>query len=74
MNRRNNVENTPKVPKKVNKSTTVGEKYPQLEGRKSRERVVFAITKRSNHMPTFTKMEMTQTRGVFSRMALNQNS
>jgi hypothetical protein len=32
------------------------------------------ITKRSNHMPTFTKIESIQTSVVFSRTDLNQKN
>ena len=32
------------------------------------------MTKRSNHMPTFTKIERTHTIVVFSRTALNQKN
>src|SRR5476649_2957259 len=61
MKRRNNTENTPNVPKNVKMSTTVGLSTPQLDGRKSRVSDVQMMTKRSNHMPRFTKSESTQT-------------
>ena len=71
---RKRTEKNPKVQKKVNMSTTVGEEKPQLEGRKSRDKVVLAMTNRSNNMPTLTKMAMIHTNGVFSRIFLNQKS
>src|ERR1700690_2151432 len=71
---RKRTEKTPNVPKKVKMSTTVGEKYPQLDGRKSRASEVEMMTKRSNHIPRFTKRESIQTSAVLRRTALNQKN
>ena len=53
---RNNVKNKPKLPASIDKSTQVGIKTNQLEGKKSRLSEATMITNRSNHMPTFTKI------------------
>ena len=52
----------------------VGEKLPQLEGRKSRVSEVTAITKRSNHMPMFTKIDTTKSTAGLRRNFRIQNS
>ncbi len=62
------------MPKNVKISTMDGEKYPQLDGRKSRASEVTMITKRSNHMPTLTKRQRIQTSVVLLRTALNQKN
>tara|TARA_B100001758_G_C18293338_1_gene548254 strand:+ start:782 stop:1012 length:231 start_codon:yes stop_codon:yes gene_type:complete len=54
---KNSVEKSPKLPISIMMSTFVGEKYAQLDGRKSRLKEVIVITKRSNHIPMFTKIE-----------------
>ena len=46
----------------------------QLEGRKSRCSDVTMMTKRSNHMPTLTSIEMTNTTGSVRRTLRNQNN
>src|SRR5262245_53035248 len=47
-------------------------KYPQLDGRKSRASDVQMMTKRSNHMPTFTKSPTMSVAIGLVRTLLNQ--
>jgi hypothetical protein len=72
--RRNRSPKKPIVPEKMLQSTQVGRYMAHDDGRKSRCSEVTMMTKRSNHMPTLTKIEITQTRAVFSRIFLNQKS
>lgn len=73
-NNMNSVKNKPKLPTSIPMSTHVGWKYDQLDGRKSRDSEVIVITKRSNHIPMFTKMQiMTMNHGVV-RHHLNQKN
>src|SRR5690606_426652 len=58
MNRKNSVENRPKLPMKSDQSQNVEMKSPQEESRKSFVSDTAMITKRSSHMPTLTMMEM----------------
>ena len=72
MNSRKSVMNRPKEPRNVTKSTQVGSYQPQLLGRKSCVSEVMAMTKRSNHMPTFTNNEAMNSTHMFRRQTLNQ--
>ena len=73
-NSRNRVKNSPKLPSSMPRSTQVGVNMCQLEGRKSRERLVTMITKRSNHMPTFTHMATSMITHRLVRSRLDQNN
>ena len=64
MNSRKQVKNRPKLPTSVPTSMMVGRYIVQLEGRKLRCSDVTMITKRSNHMPTFTRMERMNSAGM----------
>ena len=74
VNSRNIVKKRPKVPTKVITSTQVGEYVLQLEGRKSRCRLVTMMTKRSNHMPTLMTSESTKMAAGEVRIFLNQKN
>ena len=71
---RNMVKNSPKLPMKTSTSKTVGLKLPQFAGRKSRVRVVTMITKRSNHIPMLTKIEMMKRASGLRRILRNQKN
>ena len=73
-NRSTSVKNRPKPRDRIPKSNIVGEKWPQLDGRKSRDKEVTMMTYRSNHMPTLTRMPMTNITGILVRTFLNQKS
>ena len=64
----------PNAPTMVPMSTQVGVKRSHELGRKSLARLVTMITKRSNHMPTFTKSDSTNMMGMLVRIFLNQKS
>ena len=66
--------NRPKLPASVRRSTQVGVKYPQLDGRKSWASDVTTITKRSNHMPRFTSRHATNMIGTLWRALRNQKT
>ena len=72
MKSRNNVPKSPNVPMNIQMSTQVGWNCAQAEGRKSRERVVAMMTKRSYHMPAFGNWQMIQTQTRWVRKYLNQ--
>ena len=55
-------------------STQVGVNTSHEEGRKSLARLVTMITKRSNHMPTFTRRLSANMIGIDVLIFLNQNS
>ena len=71
---RNNVEKSPKLPMSIIKSTGVGEKYAQLDGRKSRLSELTVITNRSNHMPMLTKIVTIHIAQGVQRIYLNQKT
>src|SRR5262245_18609782 len=72
MNKRSMVTNSPMCPSIWPTSTQVGTKYDQLDGRKSRCKLVTMMTKRSNHMPTFTRMDIVNRIHGVLRAFLNQ--
>ena len=72
MKSRKRVKKRPKLPKNIKPSQMVGVKYPQLAGRKSRLNEVMVITKRSNHMPMFTKIDTIHMTHTLVRSFLNQ--
>src|SRR5512147_385376 len=74
MNSRNSVKKSPKLPSSVRISTHVGQYMPQAAGRKSAESDVTMSVKRSNHMPTLTRNEITSIAGTLVRTRLNQKS
>jgi hypothetical protein len=55
-------------------STHVGEYIAHDEGKKSLCNEVVIITKRSNHIPMFTKIEMMKTKVIFLLNFLNQKN
>src|SRR5580658_4681228 len=63
-NNRNRNVNNPSVPTNVMKSHFVARYVPQDDGKKSRYRLVTTMTKRSNHMPVFTTIEMKNMNGI----------
>mgnify|MGYP006201758433 CR=1 FL=1 len=62
------------VPTKVMSSTPLGEYVFQSPGSHMRARVVTMMTKRSNHMPMLTKIEMTNSTVGFRRRLRNQKN
>jgi hypothetical protein len=64
----------PKLPNNISPSYIVGLKYPHELGRKSRLKEVTVITNRSNHIPMFTKTQMTTIQNRDVRSFLNQNN
>src|SRR5439155_18285025 len=57
-NRNSSDKNKPMLPKSVAQSQKVGKYICQLEGRKSRCKLVTTMTKRSTHIPRFTDRAM----------------
>jgi hypothetical protein len=74
MNRKNSDRNRPIVPASMPKSHRVGAYMSHDEGRKSRCRLVTMMMNRSSHIPTFTRRESRNSRGMLSRTLRNQNS
>src|SRR3954469_2505039 len=72
-NSRKRKKNRPNVPARKIGSVT-GTKYSQLDTSASRCSDVTVMTKRSNHMPMFTKNAMTNDAPTLVRIFLNQNS
>ncbi len=72
MKRRKSVKKTPIVPVKVPTSMMVGRKSPHAEGRKSRFKDYTMITKRSNHIPMFTRIDTTNMTGMLVRIRFDQ--
>src|SRR5215468_3112578 len=72
MNSSRSVTNSPMCPSICPTSTQVGTKYDQLDGKKSRCRLVTMMTKRSNHMPTFTSIEVPKISQGFVRAFFHQ--
>src|SRR5271163_3426112 len=72
--RQNMVPKSPKLPARVQRSTQVGTKACQLDGRKSRVSEVMMISNRSNHMPTLPHMAATQTTHILLRNRLDHMS
>src|SRR4051812_597738 len=54
MNKKISVRNRPIVPSNIAQSHRVGMNIPQLDGAKSRCKLVITMTNRSTHIPTFT--------------------
>ena len=73
MNNKNKVKKRPNEPTNMAQSTQLGVKYAQLEGKKSCSSES-TITKRSNHMPTFTHMTTNIMMGMLVRHLRNQNN
>jgi hypothetical protein len=73
-NNKNKVKNNPSEPMKIPTSTHEGEYMVHMEGKYSLCNEVTMITKRSNHIPMFTKMEMMNVARMLVRIRLNQNS
>src|SRR5262249_48193111 len=73
-NSRKQVKNRPKLPSSVAISTSVGASPAAPEGRKPRPRDVTMMMKRSNHMPTLTSSDSTNTAGNQPRTRLNHSS
>src|SRR5688500_16867423 len=71
---RNSVKNRPNVPANVAISMMVGVYEAHVEGRNDRSSDDTMITNRSNHIPMFTKMLMTNTASTDPRTPLNQRS
>src|SRR6267378_3591126 len=65
---RKQVKNSPKLPTSVPTSMTVGRYIDQLDGKKLRCSDVTMITNRSSHMPTFTRIDTTNSAATFCLM------
>ena len=66
------MKNIPNEPIKIAASNHDHAYIPQDDGRKSRWSDVTVMTKRSNHIPMFTKIETTNMIGIERRAHLNQ--
>ena len=73
-NNKKQVKNKPNVNKKSPTSYIVGENIAQLEGIKSLCKEVQMITKRSNHIPTFTRIARKKVNVTFLLNFLDQKS
>jgi len=67
------VKKTPKLPIRMLISQIVGLNMPQLEGKNVRCNPPTMMTKRSNHMPIFTRMETTNRAATLDRTFLGQS-
>ena len=74
LNKKKHVKNKPKVPKKMPISILVGEYITQPEGKYSLCNEVTIITKRSNHIPTFTTTDNMKINQGVVLAHLNQNT
>ena len=74
LNKKKQVKNNPNEPKKIPISTKVGEYITQPEGKYSLCREVTIITKRSNHIPTFTTIDNIKMNQGVVRAHLNQKT
>ena len=68
------MKNKPKLPNKIEKSTQVGVKYPQLDGKKSLCKDEAIIINLSNHIPTLTRTTTMNITGSDLLNFLNQNN
>src|SRR6185503_20364554 len=73
-NRQNIVKKSPKLPSRHDTSQTVGVKYPQEDGRKSRCSDVTMMTNRSNHMPMLMTIDSANRMGMLVRAFLDQKT
>src|SRR4051812_16149752 len=74
MNKNCSVRNRPMLPSSVAQSQNVGKYIAQLEGTKSRCRLVTTITNRSTHMPRFTDKATKKRATVFVRTFCDQSN
>lgn len=74
LNKKKQVKNNPNEPKKIPISTIVGEYITQPAGKYSLCNEVTIITKRSNHIPTFTTIDNIKMNQGVVRAHLNQNT
>lgn len=72
--RKKQVKNNPNEPKKIPISTKLGEYITHPDGRYSLCKDVTMITKRSNHIPTFTTIDSMNINHGVVRAHLNQNT
>ena len=72
--RRKRVKKSPKEPSRMATSTRLGVYIVQELGRKSRCRLETTMTKRSNHIPTFTRIETVSSTGMLRRRRRTQSS
>ena len=73
-NNKKRKKNREKLPKRIPSSMAEGAYRPQAWGIKSWATLPIIITKRSYHMPTFTKMEMPKSHGILLRILLKKKS
>ena len=74
LNKKKQVKNNPNDPKNKPISVIVGEYINQPEGKYSLWSEVTMITKRSNHIPTFTTIDNIKMNQGVVRAHLNQNT
>src|SRR5688572_8946489 len=73
-NNKKHVKNKPNVPKRIRPSVNVGVYIAHEDGKKSLCNDVTIITKRSNHIPIFTNMEMMKMATGLLRILRDQNN